>query len=237
MTEAISKAAIEKQINNRISDQRKWGGPVNLEIARELRAILDEIQSGTFDLSPTDVDVKEIEEALNSEQANYGCGCNFTKAPLWLRQLIAKLAELESTISELSEEHNQKHARNERLEKELAESDAKIVELHYKLAEAQAEELASEQAYAKREAIKWNDEAVKLREQLADKEAELDMALKVLESIKIKCKDSEAYTDGAHAYFIAHSTIKKINGLISQQKTDSSPANNVPPAASPDPRS
>lgn len=33
---------LQKSIRQRIADQRRWGNPVNLEIAKELQAILDD---------------------------------------------------------------------------------------------------------------------------------------------------------------------------------------------------
>lgn len=119
MTEAISKAALLEYLTNKIQNA-KYG-----KEAHAYQTVLMAIeQSNDFDLSPTDVDVKEIEESVESMEwrdTDPLIRKKMTIEVYKVRQLLTKNAELESTIGELSEERNQKHARNERLEKELAE--------------------------------------------------------------------------------------------------------------------
>lgn len=136
MTKAISKAKLFEWL--RTNHEAEWTYESGLgEVTEE---IITTIESGTFDLSPMDVDVKEF-IARNSHQFGYIMGEAarqwYAKDPIGAltvgpcavfverdgtyHELQDKLAEIQATIGELDTAHNQMHARNERLEMELSD--------------------------------------------------------------------------------------------------------------------
>lgn len=147
MNKAISRAALLEWLNDQLKYEEV--SPFEKGFAACCRNLTDRIERNQLDLIPTDIDVKEIKEAqeeikaifeawdvrgiCNDMENGYNSGTmkELSERAWFLANsnVLAKLSEYESHIGELDTAHQQMHARNERLEKELEDAKAEVERL------------------------------------------------------------------------------------------------------------